>query len=138
MSQAESFVNRFMEIWANPEPERYPELWTEDGVLLHPGMEEPLPVDQIADYVRALQQLVPNMRLTVDRWAARGDDVLIEWTVNATLQGEETSWKGVDRFTLRGDRAVECVAYFDTLPLRAKLDPSMERDSPVEHARAAS
>ena len=35
------------------------------------------------------------------------------------------SWDGADRFTLRGDRAVEGVAYFDTLPIWQKVNPSL-------------
>lgn len=127
MSQAEAFVERFAEIWADPDPERYQELWTEDGNLLHPGMREPLPAARIADYVRSLQKMAPDIRLGVDRWAARADDVLIEWTIRATVGDEEVSWSGVDRFTLSDDRAVEGIAYFDTLPLWAKIDPSMRR-----------
>jgi len=138
MSEPEAFVRKFSEIWADPEPERYQELWTEDGVLLHPGMEEPLSQHKIADYVRQLQKVAPDIRLEVARWAARGDDVLVEWTIRATWQDEEVSWMGVDRFTLRGDRAVEGVAYFDTLPLWARIDPSMRRESSLEQLGAAS
>ena len=134
MSECEAFVARFAEIWSDPEPQRYQELWTEDGTLLHPGMEKPLPADKIADYVQSLQKVAPDIRLEVDRWAAKGPDVLIEWTIRATWQDDEVSWKGVDRFTLRGDRAIEGIAYFDTLPLWARLDPSMKRQSPLEQA----
>lgn len=49
MTDAELFVERFRDIWQDPDPERYRDLWTEEGLLLHPGMDEPLPWQGIAD-----------------------------------------------------------------------------------------
>ena len=137
MSDSERFVERFREIWNDPEPRRYQELWTDDGLLLHPGMKEPLPAEGIADYVRSVLALAPDLRLRVDRWAQGDDFVLIEWTISASFRGEPVEWSGVDRFSLRGDRATYGVAYFDTLPLWAKVDPGMDRGSPLERAAQA-
>jgi ketosteroid isomerase-like protein len=132
MVQVDRFVARFEEIWSRPDPERFRELWTDDGVLLHPGMREPLPAANVADYVRSLLAVAPDLTLRVERWAARDDSVLIEWTISGGFRGETVRWSGVDRFTLRGERAVEGVAYFDTLPLWARIDPSMQRSAPLE------
>ncbi|MGH7803029.1 MAG: hypothetical protein ACREQJ_01675 [Candidatus Binatia bacterium] len=49
------------------------------------------------------------------------------WRLSATINGTPTTWEGVDRFTLKGDLAVEGIAYFDTLPVWALLDASMRR-----------
>jgi hypothetical protein len=137
MSDAERFVERFREIWSEPDPERYRDLWTDDGVLLHPGMEEPLPWHGIADYVRSILEIAPDLRLRVERWAAGEGFVLIEWTITATFRGEAVAWSGVDRFSLDGDRATYGVAYFDTLPLWVRIDPGMDRGSPLEQAARA-
>jgi hypothetical protein len=45
---------------------------------------------------------------------------------------------GVDRFSLKGDRATYGIAYFDTLQLWARVDPDMDRGSPLEQAARAS
>jgi hypothetical protein len=141
MGAVEEFVATFARVWSDPQPDQYAELWHEDGTLLHPGMEEPLPASQIPDYVRRLLSVAPDIRLAVDRWAAQDDFVLIEWTITTTFRDGVRSWSGVDRFTLRGNRAVEGIAYFDMMPIWAAVDPSLARDDLVgrlSEERAAS
>jgi SnoaL-like protein len=131
MSQAdaERFVERFSRVWANPEPEAFADLWAPGGRLLHPTMGRSIPRDEIPDYVRRLKSAAPDITLRPKRWAASGDDVFIEWTISMTPPDGDRpiSWDGVDRFTLEGDRAREGVAYFDTSPIWARLDPTVER-----------
>src|SRR5947209_13357073 len=119
----QAFVDRFTRVWASPEPETFADLWADGGVLLHPTMGEAIPREQIPDYVRRLKSFVPDISLAPIRWAAQGDDVFIEWTITMTPPGddEQVSWNGVDRFTLRGDRAIEGIAYFDTSPMWARM-----------------
>ena len=136
MSDAAKFVERFTEVWRSPKPEAFADLWTEDGRLLHPDMTEPIGRSEIVDYVRRFTSVAPDISLRPIRWAARDDYVLIEWTITATFNGEPISWYGVDRFTLRGDRATEGIAYFDSLPLWARVDPSMSRSGGLDRAEA--
>jgi SnoaL-like protein len=125
ITDAERFVARFTELWAAPEPDEYATLWHEDGTLLHPGMEAPIAADEIPGYVRRLLDALPDITLEPTSWAARDDTVLIEWTIRATFGDEPVSWNGADRFTLRGDRAVQGVAYFDTLPIWQRVNPAL-------------
>lgn len=115
------FVERFTRVWKAPEPDAFADLWADGGRLLHPTMASSIPKDEIPDYVRRLKALAPDIHLEPRRWAAAGADVLIEWTISLTRDGEAVTWDGVDRFTLDGDRAVEGVAYFDTSPIWARL-----------------
>jgi ketosteroid isomerase-like protein len=133
---AEQFVDRFARLWANPDPDGYADLWHRDGLLRHPTMREPLAQERIPDYVRGLKALAPDISLAVDRWAARDDTVLIEWTLTASVDGDQATIHGTDRFTLRGDRATEGVAYFDTMPLWARIDPELERAESFEERLA--
>jgi SnoaL-like domain len=135
----ESFLDRFARVWSDPEPDDFAELWAEGGVLLHPTMARQIPKAEIPDYLRRLKAVAPDIRLVPKSWAARDDQVFIEWTITATRRGAETtSWSGVDRFTLQGDRAIEGVAYFDTAPLWARIDPSMDRGDLLEAASEAA
>ncbi len=138
MSDPEKFVERFTRVWSSPQPEEFADLWTQDGTLLHPGMSEPIGRLEIVDYMRRITALTPDIRLRPLRWASVDKHVFIEWTISATFAGEQLSWNGVDRFTLRGDRASDGVAFFDTLPLWARLDPAMQRGSALEEAAARS
>jgi hypothetical protein len=124
-TDSERFVDRFTRLWSAPEPHAYASLWHDDGTLLHPGMEAPISASEIPGYVQRLLDILPDITLAPTRWAANDDTVLIEWTITATFRGEAVSWDGADRFTLRGDRAVEGVAYFDTLPIWQRVNPAL-------------
>lgn len=134
MSDAERFVEKFSKVWASPEPDEFQALWAEEGTLLHPGMKTPIPHHEIPDYVRGIKRAAPDISLRVERWAASDDFVLIEWEITATVQGEPFAWSGVDRFTLQGDRAIEGIAYFDSMPLWERVDPSIRPDTTLEEA----
>ena len=137
MTDVDRFIERFSEVWKSPQPQDFAELFTSNGTLFHPTMERPIGAADVPDYVRRIKALVPDITLEVENWAARGDVVLIEWTITATFGGERILWKGADRFTLEGDKAKEGVAYFDTLPFWARLDPSLAKP-PIESALSAA
>jgi hypothetical protein len=135
----EAFVERFTRVWSDPKPDDFADLWADGGVLLHPTMARSIPKAEIPDYLRRLKVVAPDIRLEPKSWAAHDEKVFIEWTITATRRGAETtSWSGVDRFTLQGDRAIEGVAYFDTAPLWARIDPSMDRGDLLEAASEAA
>jgi len=129
---ATEFIAKFTEVWKAPEPASFTGLFHEDGRLLHPTMERSIPRDEVPAYVAALTERMPDISLEVLNWAAAGDVVLIEWTITGTFGDEEISWNGADRFTLRDGLAIEGVAYFDTMPLWARLDASAQRGDLVE------
>jgi ketosteroid isomerase-like protein len=135
--QAQAFVARFTELWKDPDPDGYADLWHNGGVLRHPTMGNDLQQEGIPDYVRRLKAIAPDISLSVERWAASEDAVLIEWTLRATFRGESIEVPGVDRFTLRGDRATEGVAYFDTMPLWGAIDPSLAQSESFEERAQA-
>ncbi|MGH3967894.1 MAG: hypothetical protein ACRDTV_07225, partial [Mycobacterium sp.] len=80
----------------------------------------------------------PGLRLVPRGWASRGDTLYVDWTMSCLLGGERVEWDGVDKFSMRGDRATNITAYFDTHPLWVRLDPSMERSSMIEEAARQS
>ena len=127
MSNAERFIQAFTERWRQPDPDRLAELWHPEGKLLHPGMGKPICRDQLPGYLARVLSVFPDVRLEPTAWASKGDTVFVEWTMTATFRGQQIQWSGADRFTLRGDLAIEGVAYFDSLPLWILIDPSMKR-----------
>lgn len=126
------FVAKFTEMWKSPEPGAFSALFHPEGRLLHPTMDGSISRDQVPAYVAAIKERMPDISLEVLNWAARGDVVLIEWTITGTYGEAEISWSGADRFTLRDGLAVEGIAYFDTMPLWSRLDPSARRGDLVE------
>jgi hypothetical protein len=136
MRARHEFVDRFEEAWRDPR-RRFAELFHRDGTLFQSGMERPIGRAEIPAQVEAILGLIPNQRIRVHRWAAQGDDVFIEWMLTATFRGEPVSWSGSSRFTLRDGLIIEEIAYFDTLPLRALVDPALKRGDMTAAAVAA-
>lgn len=113
-ADAGAFVARFADAWSDPDPAVFRTFWHDDGRLLHPTMNEPIMADAIPPHIRGVITAIPDVSLRVVRWASRDEHLFIEWELVGTLGGERIVVPGVDRFTLRGARAIEAVAYFDS------------------------
>ena len=133
----EDLVRRFEEAWEDP-GNKFVELFAPDGTLMQAGMEKPISREQIPAHQNITLALLPDMAVKVTRWAAQGDDVFIEWASSGTFQGRCISWSGASRFTLRDGLIVEEVAYFDTLPLRAAVNPNIVAGDMASAALAAT
>lgn len=128
----EGFMRRFRKAWGTRSPDDFAEVFHQTGTVYHPTMERPAAGSELWDYFDRLRTVAPDVHLSVDRWTARGSIVMIEWSMRARYGSEELAWNGMDRFTILGDRAVEGIAYFDTLALWAILDPTMRRGPMAE------
>ena len=122
------FVEKFEWAWQDPAA-RFVELFHPDGTLYQQGMERPLRRDEIPGHIATILTLLPDLRVEVKAWAVNNDDVFIEWNNHATFGDRPISWDGASRFTLRDGLVTEEISYFDTLPLRALVDPSLEQGS---------
>lgn len=119
---ARSWIERFREAWADLDADKL-------GDLLHPGLrtivipfrDEPVDRDGLVDFWRSTFQAMPDMRLEVQSWASAGDNVFVEWKANATINGRPVTWRGADRFTLDGERAIAERVFTDTHVLREAL-----------------
>jgi ketosteroid isomerase-like protein len=109
-SSPEAFAAHFRPLLAPDVRLIQPRLPTIEG---HRGFED--------DFVKPLFALIPDLHGDVERWAARGDALYIELTLQGTLAGRPVSWRVCDRITLRDGRAVERESYFDPLPLMAQI-----------------
>ena len=127
MDRFERFLKSWRDHWRTMDPEGWVSLYHPEGTLLQPGMERPLTRGELADHVRRIHALLPDIRCEQRNWAARGDTLFVEWALSATFGGEPLCWEGADQFTLSGEQAFEEVVYFDTLPLWGRVDPAMKR-----------
>jgi ketosteroid isomerase-like protein len=122
-TDAGSWVEAFAEGWRSPAgPDAFAdhfEVWvTEDVRMVQPQV--PTAVGRQAfreEFARPIFAIIPDLHATVDGWAARGNQVLIEFTLEGTLGGRTLRWSAVDRVTLRDGLAAERVSYFDPLPI---------------------
>ena len=136
MTDAERFIETFTAVWADPDPERFPELFNPGAWLLHPGMKRRLPAADVVSYIAGVKAGAPDIHLVPEDWAVRGDVLYVDWTMHASLEGQSISWIGADKCVLTGSRADSITAFFDTHPLWAAIDPTMQRDTGLETAAA--
>ena len=128
MCDTRRFVQRFSEDWTNLDPESFGKWWHSTGTVFWPGMTRPISgPNEEPGVVARLKSTMPDFRQEVTSWGAHESDVFIEWKVNATMAGKKLEWSGVTHFVLQNDEAMKAVAYFDTQPLWAAVDPAMVR-----------
>jgi hypothetical protein len=121
----ERIVKPYVENWQHMDPERFKEFYAPDAVMINPGFERPLHPPELAGYYTGLQAQIPDLRLHLETWAVSPGLLFCEWTATGTFNGKPMRLGVVDRFTLKDMRAVEGVAYFDALALRALADPAL-------------
>jgi len=125
MTDAERFMQHYMEVWPSFDADRLDEAIDPEATIHHSGMERPIRGTEEADYVRAIKALMPDIRLEVANWAARGDVVFVEYEMSGTLAGHPLHWTGIGRFKLRGERAIDAIGRWDNLELLARIDPTI-------------
>jgi ketosteroid isomerase-like protein len=122
-AQAEVWVEGFIEGWrapAGPDEffEHFRPMVAPDVRLIQPQL--PTAVGHEAfrrQFVGPIFALLPDIHAEVEDWAARGDTVLIAFTLIATLGGRPVRWRAVDRIVLRDGVATVRESYFDPTPL---------------------
>jgi hypothetical protein len=134
MTNAERFMQRYMEVWPSFDADRLDTAIDSEATVHHPGMESPIRGADEPDYVRAIRTLMPDISLEVANWAANDDVVFIEYEINGTLAGQSLSWTGIGRFKLRGERAIDAIGCWDNLELLAQIDPTVRVSAFAESA----
>ena len=119
MTEAEAFVEKWSKIWRGPDSDT--RLYLE---LLHEGCSRINPLNEIGredlpEFMAALLEMEPDIRVVPTRWAETEDGVLSEWVNTGTLNGAPSELRGADRYTLDDGKATEGVAYFDPRPFIA-------------------
>lgn len=116
-SDASEFVDRFESAWAKSDADALAELLADDVVLIQPLVPDTVGRTAAHDQFSRLLRFIPDLHVTVHRWAAQDDVLFIEFTLSGTFGGRDVSWPAVDRFLLRDGLAAERISYFDSMPL---------------------
>jgi len=127
MPTNEDFVERWIHAWKKP-ADRFVHLFHAGGTLLQAGMARPITRDEIPQHIEVTLALMPDISNKVKRSVVLGNDCFIEWTGFGTVLGKQyIEWNGASSFTLRDGFIEAEIAYFDTLPLRRIVDPTLDR-----------
>lgn len=113
LAAAETWVARFAEIWAHPDPEALRPLMHEDTRNLIPPMTEPGDRETVVAYFKGALAQLPDFHMEIIRWAVTGDAIMMEWEGHATVAGKPLSWRGVDRVCLRDGKTYDGQVYWD-------------------------
>jgi ketosteroid isomerase-like protein len=122
-ADAAAWVREFAEGWRAPADaeafaDHFDRLLTDDIRLVQPQMPPVVGREAFRErFARPVFALIPDLHATVHSWAASGDVVFIDFTLEGTLGGKPISWPCVDRVTLRDGLAIERRANFDPTPL---------------------
>jgi steroid delta-isomerase-like uncharacterized protein len=112
-SGAAEFVQRFEQAWARSSADALVELLTDDVVLKQPTLPDTVGKDAAHEQFTRVFKAFPGLKAKVQRWAAEGDVVFIEFTLHGEFGGRELSWPAVDRFFMRDGLIAERVNYAD-------------------------
>jgi hypothetical protein len=129
---AHAFVTRWASVYEDLKLERIPDLFEPEATIRQPTTRGAISPREAPECLASLKALVPDARLEATRWSETENGVFIEWRLTGTLADRAFELFGVDRYVLRGDRATEGCAYFDTYELWARLDPTMRRAFTLE------
>ena len=122
-AQAEVWVEGFIEGWrapAGPDEffEHFRPMVAPDVRMIQPQLPNADSHDAFRrQFIGPLFTMLPDVHAEVEDWAARGDTVLIAFTLIATLGGRAVRWRAVDRIVLRDGVATVRESYFDPTPL---------------------
>jgi hypothetical protein len=119
--EAAQFVQAFAKVWAHPTMEGFARLLHPDVRLAAPMMKTTVGRDAGLEELGRLLWLRPDVRIEVNRWGARGDVVLIELTLMATVGGRLLRVPAVDRILLKDGLVLERVTYADPIPVLLTL-----------------
>ncbi|MER9934105.1 nuclear transport factor 2 family protein [Mesorhizobium sp. M0088] len=137
MKDAYAAVDRFSAVWAKPDLEGIRSLMHEDTRNPIPPMTEPAGREGVVAHFAEVLARLPDLTVSVIRWAPTGDSVLVEWRANATVAGQPVSWTGVDRFGVRGERMYEARVYWDTRQV-AEMIASIMREATARAAQGGT
>jgi ketosteroid isomerase-like protein len=114
-------AERFTAAWANPQLDRFIELLHPNVRLLQP-VTKPIVGREAArrEFARLLAWL-PDLRGTVDHYAAHDQTLLVAWRLRFSLGGRPYDLRIVDRIVVADGLIREREAYYDSLGLMIAL-----------------
>lgn len=107
-TEAAAFARRCAEFGRRPTPGGYADLFHEDGTMLDAEMTEPITKSGVAESLASFVRNLPDFRIQVLRYLARGSVLYMLCENTATFRGERIAYCAVyapllrDGLVLRG------------------------------------
>jgi ketosteroid isomerase-like protein len=137
-SDVERWFALFARFGRAPSPDSYAAVFHPEGEVADAGMAAPTPASQVRDAIAHVLRLMPDLRIDMRRYRARGDTVFVEAANRGTINGTKVAWGAVYRVHLRDGLVLKGRRFYDQAELFRALRPEMAWLSPlpVAHGRA--
>ena len=119
------FLERFFRFGAAPSVATYLDLFDPEATLFDSGMPRPIRVPEIPEHIAGVLRLVPDFRMTPQRWRTRDTTIFVEAKNQASLAGKPLRWDSVYCMDIAGDRVMRGRRYYDRRALFANLNPEL-------------
>ncbi len=137
-ADADRFLERFRAFGAQPSVANYLALFDPDATLFDSGMERPITVPEIPEHIEGILKLVPDFRMTPERWRLRDGTIFVEAHNQASLRDRLVEWPSVYCISLRGDRVIRGRRYYDRRPLVSLVFAGIPSEPPFEFVVSAA
>ncbi|MGY6251400.1 nuclear transport factor 2 family protein [Bosea thiooxidans] len=120
------FYERFKSFWAAPSGVRVAEIIAPDAKIHFTGQAAMSGTDY-SDYMSAMLDAFPGMKVTPIDCAGNGDMLYIAWETSSLIHGKQRTFLGVDRFRIVAGMAVEEHIVFDSAVLQPEGRAGIDR-----------
>src|SRR5262249_332015 len=99
-TDVERWFRLFAPFGRPPSPDSYAAVFHPDGEVADAGMATPTPASQVREAIAHVPRLMPDLRIDMRRYLARGDTVFVEAANTGTINGIKVAWGAVYRVHL--------------------------------------
>lgn len=133
--QIERFLNAYTNSW-KPNPDKTNRIFHEGGGVTYAGLRDAIKPDVEMSMTDLFHIVAPDTEVRLLNWAERNDVLFTEWELTCTLDGRSLKIHGVNRFHLKGDRALDSIGIVDRLSIVEFFEPSVGAFDIRERLRA--
>ena len=122
--EIERFLRTYTQSWA-PNPDKANRIFHEGGGVEYAGLKEAIQPDVQISMTDLFHAAAPDTTVRLLDWAERDDVLFAEWELTCTLDGRPFKIRGVNRFHLKGDKALDASGFVDRLGLLEFFEPGV-------------
>jgi ketosteroid isomerase-like protein len=136
--EAAAWFELFRAFGRAPSPDSYAAVFHPEGEVADAGMATPTPASQVRAAIAHVLRLMPDLRIDMRRYRARGAVVFVEAANRGTINGTVVEWGAVYRVHLRDGLVHRGRRFYDQAALFRALRPDLGWLPPLPPAPAGA
>jgi ketosteroid isomerase-like protein len=125
VDEAAAWFELFRAFGRAPSPDSYAAVFHPEGEVADAGMATPTPASQVRAAIAHVLRLMPDLRIDMMRYRARGPVVFVEAANRGTINGTAVQWGAVYRVHLRDGLVHRGRRFYDQATLFRALRPDL-------------